>query len=117
MIRPIILFIILVRIICFAYLAEAADLLSSLARCREAHPAWSEKICANVTHGKVEKGITEEQVIASWGPPQRKFKFDAGHSYWHYPVKGDPSGAKIILHMKNGKVIDIGSKVKRYYNE
>ena len=56
------------------------------------------------------KGMTEEQVIASWGSPQKKFKLDLGHSYWHYPAKGYTLGDKIdkiVLHMKNGKLIDI----------
>jgi hypothetical protein len=116
MLRTTILFIVSVCIVCFACFAEATDTLSKLARCRTEHPTWSEKICLNVVQGKVEKGMTEEQVIASWGSPQKKFKFDAGHSYWHYPVKQYTPGDKIdkiILHMENGKVIELRSHIKR----
>jgi len=116
MLRTTMLFIVSLCIICFACLAEATDPfteeLSKFDQCRAAHPKWSEKICSNVAQGKVVKGMTEEQVIASWGSPQKKFKLDLGHSYWHYPAKGYTPGDKIdkiVLHMKNGKVIEIRS--------
>jgi regulatory protein YycI of two-component signal transduction system YycFG len=38
---------------------------------KEKHPGWSNDICNIVAEKKISIGMTEEQVIASWGKPYK----------------------------------------------
>jgi len=129
-IRKMLPVIIFMHIIYFVPIIGAANVLSKCDQCRAAHPGWSQKICLNVAQGKIEKGMTEAQVIASWGSPKEKFTLVTGYSYWHYPIKITPANViyrdhngelyhiekeETVLQIRNGKVIDIKPQTIKHY--
>lgn len=72
---------------------------SKLCRLREKHPDWDEEICRLILQGKIRLGMTKEQVIASWGKPERVNRSVGTwgiHEQWVYGTFGP------YLYFENG---------------
>lgn len=87
------------------------DYLKKIQQVKKQHPDWPQNICASVAHGRVDTGMTTEQVTASWGAPKRIFEGgDRGqYKYWHYNY--------VVVQFKNNKVLEIRQKEKAHYIE
>lgn len=68
------------------------------------HPEWPEDIKTTVLEGNIKIGMTEEQVLASWGKPDRVNR-SVGiwgvHEQWIYEVS---YYNQIYVYVENGKL-------------
>ncbi len=76
-----------------------------------AHPEWPERDKANVLAGKIQTGMTKEQVEASWGPPCwccYGTRRTSHGEWWQYSVfgctRGGHSGTR--LYFNNAGILE-----------
>lgn len=99
----------IVILVCLPVLLLAeTDYFKRIKQVKAAHPDWPSNVCESVAMGKVTEGMTQEQVIASWGRPVKIFDKigDKGrYDYWHYK--------EVVVRFKDKKVEKIQIKERR----
>ena len=72
------------------------------------YPEWTTKMRALVEEGKINIGMIEEQVLASWGRP-KKINKDVGtwgvFEQWVYEAPSPSYGVTYYVYLENGVVV------------